>query len=58
MRQCDYNLIHGLTAYPSWFEGPVDALAGIAVTGVIAADAYQPISVGDNDKSCPNCQKK
>jgi RHS repeat-associated protein len=58
MRQCDYNLIHGLTAYPSQFQGSVDALAGIIVTGGIAADAVSPISVGDNDKSCPNCQKK
>jgi RHS repeat-associated protein len=57
MRQCDHNLIYELTRFPGRFEGTIDALAGVIVTGGIAADAYYP-NAGDNDKSCPNCQKK
>jgi RHS repeat-associated protein len=58
MKQCDYNLIYELTRFPSRYEGMFDAYAGMEVTGFIAADAYYPVAVGDNDKSCPNCQKK
>ena len=58
MRDCDHNLIYELTRFPGRYEGTVDAAAGIIVTGGIAADAYYPIATGDNDKSCPNCQKK
>ena len=57
MRDCDHNLIYELTRFPGRYEGTVDAAAGIIVTGGIAADAYYP-NAGDNDKSCPNCQKK
>jgi hypothetical protein len=58
MRDCDHNLIYELTRFPGRFEGTVDTAAGIIVTGGIALDAYYPIAVGDNVKSCPNCQKK
>jgi RHS repeat-associated protein len=56
MRQCDGNLIYELTYFPGRFGGAVDATAGMIVTGGIAVNELHP-NAGDNDKSCPNCQK-
>ena len=57
MRQCDRNLVYELTRFPGRFEGTVDAAAGILVTSGIAINEVRP-DAGNNDKSCPNCQKK
>ncbi len=56
MRNCDENLVYELTRFPERFEGMLDALAGGIVSFGIAADSYYP-NAGENDKSCPGCQK-